>query len=185
MKKEGKKTPRRVTRSASALRKSIARPSLGTTLPESSVLQTSKEVKHNFTPSNKEFSNASIDLHSEENRKKLAKLMMNLFDKWELSQKEQLELLGLKQTSRSLLSLYKKGHAGLPDNRDCLDRVGMLLTIHQLLGLLYPYNENLKYHWMQYKNRDFDNHTPLALVLTEGIVGLAKVKNNLEFYCYR
>ncbi len=120
-----------------------------------------------------------IDLTTEENRAKLARLLTNLFAKWELSTTEQLNLLGLSATSRSLLTKYRRGSA-LANSRDMLDRAGWLLAIHKALRLLFPRNEALSYSWVKRRNRDFDNFTPLEVMMREGIIGIAKVSRYLD-----
>ena len=64
---------------------------------------------------------------------------------------EQLNLLGLSETSRALLTKYRKGEP-LPLSRDVQDRVGWLLSIHKALRLLYPQNEGLRYSWVSRRN---------------------------------
>ena len=76
----------------------------------------------------------NIDLSSPESRKSMAKLVTRLFDLWGLSVTDQLNLLGLSETSRSMLARYRKGNA-IPNSRDMLDRVGWLLSIHKSLRL--------------------------------------------------
>jgi len=120
-----------------------------------------------------------IDLTTEENRSKLAKLLTNLFAKWELSTIEQLNLLGLSSTSRSVLTKYRRGSA-LASSRDMLDRAGWLLAIHKALRLLFPLNEALRYSWVKRRNRDFNNCTPLEVMMLEGIIGIAKVCRYLD-----
>lgn len=121
-----------------------------------------------------------LDIHSEESRKKLAKLITHLFEKWGLDTATQLNLLGLSVTSRALLGPYRMGTKPLPNTRDQFDRIGWLLAIHKALRLLYPYNEELRYHWIMHKNRAFHNQTPLELMVEEGIIGLAKVARYLD-----
>ena len=52
--------------------------------------------------------NLRTDLDSEESRQKLTKMVMRLFDHWELTTADQLELLGLSANSRRLLTQYRK-----------------------------------------------------------------------------
>jgi hypothetical protein len=120
------------------------------------------------------------DLTSAESRIGLAKLITKLFDLWKLSTTDRLELLGQSPSSRANLAKYRNG-APLPNLRDLLDRVGWLLSIHKSLRLLYPYNETLRYSWINRRNKAFDNLTPLQLMQQEGIIGMAKVSRYLDF----
>ena len=120
------------------------------------------------------------DITSDESRIGLAKLITKLFDLWELSTTDRLELLGQSPSSRANLAKYRNG-APLPNLRDLLDRAGWLLSIHKSLRLLYPYNETLRYSWVSRRNKAFDNLTPLELMQQEGIIGLAKVSRYLDY----
>nr|WP_246551384.1 MbcA/ParS/Xre antitoxin family protein [Geobacter hydrogenophilus] len=111
----------------------------------------------------------------------MAKIIMKLFTHWGLSTADQLELLGLSPKSRGLLARYAKGEA-LPEGRDSLDRVGYLLAIHKSLRLLYPYNPEIRYSWVNRRNTAFNNLTPLAVMKEQGIIGLARVARYLDYY---
>lgn len=122
-----------------------------------------------------------LNLQSQEARGELAKMIIKLFDLWNLTTADQLELLGLSPKSRSLLAKYAKGEA-LPEGRDSLDRVGWLLAIHKALRLLYPQNPEIRYSWVNRRNTAFDNLTPLAVMKEQGIIGLARVSRYLDHY---
>jgi hypothetical protein len=121
----------------------------------------------------------SINLEDLENRKKLVKMIMRLFEHWELDTASQLNLLGLSPTSRALLSKYRSGEQALA-TRDALDRIGWLLSIHKALRLLYPHNENIRYSWVNRRNQVFDNLSPLEIMKEQGIIGLAKIARYLD-----
>lgn len=124
---------------------------------------------------------AELDLHTPEARGALAKMVIKLFNHWELSTADQLELLGLSTKSRGLLAKYAKGEA-LPEGRDSLDRVGWLLAIHKALRLLYPHNPEIRYSWVNRRNTAFGNLTPLMVMKEQGIIGLARVSRYLDYY---
>jgi hypothetical protein len=122
-----------------------------------------------------------INLQGTEARGELATIIMRLFELWELSTADQLELLGLSPKSRGLLAKYAKGEA-LPESRDSLDRVGWLLAIHKALRLLYPQNPEIRYSWVNRRNTAFANLTPLTVMKEQGILGLARVSRYLDYY---
>lgn len=122
----------------------------------------------------------SVDLTSEESRSKQAVLVSNLFDHWKLGTEDQLNLLGLSATSRSMLGKYRKGNA-LSSSRDMQDRIGWLFAIHKALRLLYPQNPELRYSWVRRRNAAFENLPPLDLMKDEGLIGIAKVARYLDF----
>lgn len=120
------------------------------------------------------------DLTSDATRVGLARLITKLFDLWDLSTSDRLELLGQSVNSRANLTKYRKG-SPLPNLRDLLDRAGWLLSIHKSLRLLYPRNETLRYTWINRRNKAFDNLTPLQVIRYEGIIGMAKVSRYLDY----
>jgi len=121
------------------------------------------------------------DLTSMESRKQAARLVTKLFELWQLDSATQLNLLGLSETSRSLLGKYRKGESALPNNRDVRDRVGWLLACHKALRLLYPHNEQLRYSWVNRRNQMLAGHTPLEVMKQQGLVGVARVARYLDF----
>ena len=120
------------------------------------------------------------DLSSPQARAGMAKLVTNLFTRWGLDTAQQLQLLGMSPSSRAALNRYRQGHP-LPDSRDLLDRIGLLLAVHKALGLLYPHNPNLKYGWVQRRNQALGNMTPLEVMIEQGIFGLARVARYLDY----
>jgi hypothetical protein len=124
---------------------------------------------------------AGVNLFAPDSRSALAKMVTKLFQFWELSTADQLELLGLSAKSRSMLTKYRNGEA-LPESRDTLDRVGWLMAIHKALGLLYPHNEDIRYSWVTRRNKAFDNLTPLDVMREQGIIGIARVARYLDHY---
>lgn len=121
------------------------------------------------------------DVYSLESRSALAKMITKLFQLWDLSTADQLGLLCLSTKSRSLLTKYRSGEP-LPESRDTIERVGWLMSIHKSLGLLYPYDDSLKYSWVNRRNKRFDNLTPLEVMREQGFLGIAKVARYLDFY---
>lgn len=120
-------------------------------------------------------------LADEPARRDLARTVMALFDRWQLTTDVQLLLLGLSPESRKVLGLYRRGERGLPASRDALDRAGYLLRIHKALRLLFPESPELRYSWVSRRNRVLDGRTPLEVMLEEGLVGLARIARLVDF----
>lgn len=127
-----------------------------------------------------DISENKIDLSTPESRKSMAVLATRLFDLWKLPVSDQLNLLGLSETSRSMLSRYRKGNA-IPNSRDMMERVGWLLSIHKSLRLLFPYNREFRQQWITNRNRMLDNLRPIDIMKEKGIIGIATVARHLEF----
>ena len=124
----------------------------------------------------------NIDIKSPESRKALAKMIIKLFDHWGLEAGDRLELLGLDAEDPSILDLFRIGEAELPDTGDTMERVSWLLTVHKALGILYPYNEDIRYSWVNRRNKAFDKLTPLAVMKEQRLVGIMRVSNYLQWY---
>jgi len=115
-----------------------------------------------------------------EKRAHLASMVMKLFDHWKLTLGDAAELLGLSSAGRSTLARYKSG-APLAPNRDLMERVGHLLSIHQSLRILFPRNRESVYAWPTAKNADFEGLSPVEYMKREGFIGVAAVRRYLDF----
>jgi hypothetical protein len=123
-----------------------------------------------------------MDINSPESRKALAKMVTSLFDFWGISAGDRLELLGLDADDPGILDQFRSGEVPLPEAGDTMERVSRLLTVHKSLRILYPYNEDICYSWVNRRNRSFDNLTPLDVMKTQGFVGIMSVANYLKWY---
>lgn len=121
------------------------------------------------------------DLADDAVRRDLARVVAVLFGKWELPGDAQLALLGMSPESRKLLPQYRRGERALPNARDTLDRAGYLLGIHKGLRLLFPEDEELRYGWIRRANTLLGGRTPLAVMLEDGLVGLARIARFVDF----
>lgn len=114
-----------------------------------------------------------------EDRSELARMIMKLFEHWQLSTEDQLALLGLSTSNRAALTRYRNGDPLAP-SRDLLERVGILLGIHKSLRLLFPHNRDLAYAWMSQRNRAFEGMTPVETIKQWGFPGLLMVRAYLD-----
>lgn len=120
------------------------------------------------------------DLTSLKSRQQLTKMVMRLLDEWQLPTAEQLALLGLRETSRNMLSRYRNLESTIPYDQDKLDRLGILLAIYKNLYDLFPENENLRKSWITRKNSHLNNMRPMDIMLTEGLFGMAHIMRYLD-----
>jgi hypothetical protein len=120
-------------------------------------------------------------VRDEQVRRDLARTLAALFVRWELSNAEQMTLLGMSPESRKLVRAYQRGDQPLPDNRDCLDRAGFLLGIHKGLRLLFPEDEVLRFGWVKRRNHFLAGQRPLDVMLEGGLIGIARVARLVDF----
>lgn len=117
---------------------------------------------------------------SEKERIALTKMVMRLFELWDLSTQEQLDLLGLDPHARSNLTRYRHKNAAFGQNRDLLERVGHLLSIHKSLRIIFPQNPELAYRWPQVRNTQLQNKTPVEIMQEYGFSGLLIIRTYLD-----
>lgn len=116
---------------------------------------------------------------SEEGHQALARMVIRLFDHWDLPLETHADLLGLSAAAYATLNRYREGHP-LADDRDLLERVAHLLGIHKNLRSLFPHNRELVYRWPTTCNSDFGNCTPVDVVVERGLEGILRVRRNLD-----
>ena len=120
------------------------------------------------------------DLHSRASRERLARMVVQLLERWQLSAADQATLLGLSANSRSTVARYRRGEP-LADSPDLLARAGHLLGIHKALRILFPHDLELAYRWVSAPNRRFGGEAPLALMRRHGYEGILAVRRYLDF----
>lgn len=120
-----------------------------------------------------------VDLHQRGNRERLAKMVVSLFDHWQIPAPDQASLLGLSPDSRATVARYRKGDP-LADNTDLLARAGHLLGIHKALRILFPHDRDLAYRWVGTPNRRFGDRSPLE-TMKQGYEGILAVRRYLDF----
>lgn len=110
---------------------------------------------------------------------RLTRLVMRLFDQWDVDEPTARALLGMEGDNRTSLQDYRRGDETLPCGRATLDRIAHLLAIDTALGGLYRTNEDMRYSWVHLPNHKLDGSTPLA-IMSEGEASLARVARLAE-----
>lgn len=121
-----------------------------------------------------------VDLHSRSSRERLARLVVQLLERWKVSAVDQATLLGLSTNSRSTVARYRRGEP-LADSPDLLARAGHLLGIHKALRIIFPHDRDLAYRWVSAPNRRFGGAPPLAIMRRHGYEGILAVRRYLDF----
>ena len=120
-----------------------------------------------------------VELRDRDARARLARLVVQLFDRWELPAADQAALLGLSPDSRATVARYRKGEP-LGDNADLIARAGHLLGIHKALRIIFPHDRDLAYGWIAAPNRRF-GRAPLDIMKEFGFEGILAVRRYLDF----
>ena len=120
-----------------------------------------------------------VDVHHQDSRKRLAKMVVRLVDHWQISSPDQASLLGLSPDSRATVARYRRGDP-LADSTDLLARAGHLLGIHKTLRIMFPQDRDLAYRWVSTPNRRFGDRPPLE-TLRQGYEGILVVRRFLDF----
>ena len=123
---------------------------------------------------------APVDLHARPSRERLARMVVQLLDRWRLSAVDQATLLGLSANSRSSVARYRRGEP-LADSPDLLARAGHLLGIHKALRIVFPHDLELAYRWVSAPNRRFGGEAPLGVMKRYGYEGILAVRRYLDF----
>jgi Protein of unknown function (DUF2384) len=120
-----------------------------------------------------------VNLQAREGRRRLTRLVLALFDRWELSTAEQAALLGLSPDNRATIARYRRGEP-FGESRDLIERAGHLLGIHKSLRILFPHDRDLAYRWVKASNRRL-GAPPLEIMIARGFEGVLAVRRYLDF----
>ena len=116
------------------------------------------------------------NIYSRECRAALTKMVMRLFNLWQIPSTDQAALL-----NRSISSIRRYRSGGcISDGEEMFDRVATLLRIHKNLRILYPYNQDLVYSWVSYQNQALGGASPIE-IMKEGLDGLKRVRGYLDY----
>ena len=112
--------------------------------------------------------------------RRLARSVVALLDRWEVSQSNQLQLLGLDAEEDAVISQYRSGERALPATLEANERVHYLLGIKHWLNLLLDEKDPLKWSWVHRPHNRYYDQTPLQVMLDEDVAGMRKVWLLLE-----
>ena len=121
-----------------------------------------------------------MQISSLEDRVRLAQLMMSLLDDWRISDRDRIALLGLPPQTRPRAMRRYAQDTPLPDDPETMQRVEHLIGIADALHTTYLHNARMGSIWMTAVNYRFDDRTPLACMLEDGLAGLVAVRSHLD-----
>lgn len=100
---------------------------------------------------------------------------------WQLSAEEVVNLLGLPEEIKARhLPSYLKGERKLPDSAELQARLEHIGGISEALTTTFPFSAQMRLMWLRRPHRRFQQRTPLAVMLEEGIDGLQKVRMDVD-----
>lgn len=121
-----------------------------------------------------------MEPQSTDDRSQLARYIVALLDDWRLSASDQVALLAMPEGTRSGAIRQHRQGAPLPEDAAVAERIDHLIGIADALRTTYPRNIHMGAIWMNTVNHRFDNRTPLAAMLADGLNGLLAVRVHLD-----
>lgn len=112
-------------------------------------------------------------------QQRLTRLIMQLFERWDVDKPAVLALLGMKDDRQVPLQDYRHGSKALPDDPATLDRIAHLLAIDHALECLHQHNPDMRYSWIHLPNHELDGSSPLT-IMTRDAAGLARIARLAE-----
>ena len=106
----------------------------------------------------------------------MARTVVNLFDRWDLSDAEAREILG--GLAARTYARWKAGEVGRID-RDLASRLSLLMGIHK--GLRYLFTDPARgYGWVKKPNSALGGRTPVDIMAEGSIFALARIRSYLD-----
>lgn len=100
---------------------------------------------------------------------------------WQLSAEQIAQLLGLGADIKPRhLSSYLRGERQLPDSLELQTRLEHISGITEALATTFPFSLQMRIMWLRRPHRRFQQRTPLAVMLEEGVDGLQKVRMDVD-----
>lgn len=106
----------------------------------------------------------------------MARAVVNLFDRWDLSDAEAREILG--GLAARTYARWKAGEVGRID-RDLATRLSLLMGVHK--GLRYLFTDPARgYGWVKKPNSALGGRTPVDIMAEGSIFALARIRSYLD-----
>ena len=115
-----------------------------------------------------------------EDRVKLTRAIVGLLDSWGVSAAAQMELLALPEGTRPGAMRQFRQSTPFPEDARVMERIEHLIGIADALRTSYPHNAHMGSIWMNKANHRFENRTPLAAMLEDGMGGIIAVRTHLD-----
>jgi hypothetical protein len=110
----------------------------------------------------------------------LTGVVLRLLDDWGVEPDDQASLLGLPhKLSVRDFNRHRKG-TPFPNDEATLTRISHLLSIERCVRTAFPHSAAMARLWVTTPQARFDNHTPLEVMLADGLHGMATVVSHLQ-----
>ena len=106
--------------------------------------------------------------------------VINLLDEWGLDDSQQIQLLGLPESTRSRQVRKFRHDTPFPDDENLMERVEHLVGIADALRTSYPTNAFGGVMWMNRRNSRFGDRTPLKAMLEDGLQTIVAIRIHLD-----
>lgn len=119
-------------------------------------------------------------MNDAELKRRTEQVLAQLAD-WQLSAEEVASLLGLAEELKPRhLQAYFKGERALPSAPELQTRLEHISGITEALATTFPFSAQMRLMWLRRPHRRFQQRTPLAVILEEGVDGLQKVRMDVD-----
>ena len=115
-----------------------------------------------------------------EDRIALARAIVGLLDSWGIAAADQIALLALPAGTRPGAVRQYRQSTPFPESEQVMERIEHLIGIADALRTSYPRNAHMGNIWMNKMNHRFDNRSPLAAMLEDGLGGIVAVRTHLD-----
>jgi hypothetical protein len=115
-----------------------------------------------------------------EDRVTVTRAIINMLDSWGVRVADQVALLALPEGTRPGAIRQFHQSTPFPEDAGVMERIEHLVGIADALCTSYPHNAHMGSIWMNKANHRFDNRTPLAAMLEDGLGGIIAVRTHLD-----
>ena len=113
-------------------------------------------------------------------KSQFARLIIALLDDWGVAPEHQVALLALPDDTRpGAIRQFRNGKP-LPETEAVRERCEHLVGIADALRTSFPLNSRMGGVWMNRGHRQFDERTPLQVMIADGIQGVISVRAHLD-----
>lgn len=126
---------------------------------------------------------AQVDPAASGDWRNLGRVVVTLLKRWNLTEEQQLALLGTDPNDHAASSPYGIGAYPLPATPETVQRAAHLIAIHRSLRLLFPEDDALRFSWVVRRNQALGGFAPIDIMLGDGGDGIARVRALLDHQC--